>query len=50
MATQFDQASLATDATGKDVVMQVASGIAKGEDDEIFGLMHDFPDLLKLTH
>jgi len=50
MATQFDQASLATDATGKDVVMQVASGIAKGEDDEIFALMHDFPDLLALTH
>jgi L-erythro-3,5-diaminohexanoate dehydrogenase len=50
MATKFDQASLATDATGKDVVMQVASGIAKGEDDEVFGLMRDFPNLLVVTH
>jgi hypothetical protein len=47
MATQFDQASLSTDATGKDVVMQVASGIAKGEDEEIFALMKDYPDLIK---
>lgn len=50
MATQFDQASLATDATGKDVVMQVASGIAKGEDEEIFSLMKDYPDLLSVVH
>lgn len=50
MATQFDQASLATDATGKDVVMQVASGIAYGEDDEVFELMESYPGLLKVTH
>lgn len=50
MATQFDQASLATDATGKDVVMQVASGIAMGEDEEILQLMKDYPELLMVTH
>lgn len=50
MATQFDKASLATDATGKDVVMQVASGIARGEDEEIFQLMKDYPDLLAVSH
>ena len=50
MATQFDQASLATDATGKDVVMQVASGIAKDEDKEILALLSDYPTLLKITH
>ncbi len=50
MATQFDKASLATDATGKDVVMQVASGIARGEDEEIFQLLKDYPDLLAVSH
>lgn len=50
MATQFDQASLATDATGKDVVMQVASGIARDEDKEILALLKDYPNLLKITH
>lgn len=50
MATQFDKASLATDATGKDVTMIVASGIACGEDKEIFQLMKDFPDLLTISH
>jgi L-erythro-3,5-diaminohexanoate dehydrogenase len=50
MATKFDQASLATDATGKDVTMIVASGIARGEDKEIFQLMKDFPDLLTVVH
>ncbi len=50
MATQFDKASLATDATGKDVVMQVASGIARDEDKEILALMQDYPNLLTITH
>ena len=50
MATQFDQASLATDATGKDVVMQVASGIATGEDEEVFALLRDYPNLLNVAH
>lgn len=45
MATQFAQASLATDATGKDVNMILASGIAKGEDKEIFQLLKQYPDL-----
>lgn len=50
MATQFDKASLATDATGKDVVMQVASGIAVDEDKEILALLQDYPNLLSITH
>ncbi|MBI2046828.1 hypothetical protein HYT26_01535 [Candidatus Pacearchaeota archaeon] len=45
MATQFAQASLATDATGKDVNLIIASGIAKGEDKEIFQLLKEHPDL-----
>ena len=50
MATQFDQASLATDATGKDVVMQIASGICRGEDEEVLSLLKDYPDLLVVMH
>lgn len=50
MATQFDKASLATDATGKDVSMMVASGIALGEDKEIFRLMELYPNLLNVCH
>lgn len=50
MATQFDKASLATDATGKDVTMIVASGIAKNEDKEIFALLKENPQLLHVFH
>lgn len=50
MATQFDRASLATDATGKDVEMIVASGIAIDEDKEIFSLLQQYPDLLTTSH
>lgn len=50
MATNFGQASLATDATGKDVTMIVASGVARREDEEVFRLMRDFPYLLTIVH
>jgi L-erythro-3,5-diaminohexanoate dehydrogenase len=50
MATQFDKASLATDATGKDVVMMIASGIATDEDKEIFQLLEEFPGLISVAH
>ncbi len=45
MATQFDKASLATDATGKDVDLIIGSGIARGEDKEIFNLLKQYPQL-----
>ncbi len=46
MATQFSQASLATDATGKDVNLIIGSGIANEEDKEIFALIKHYPQLL----
>ncbi|MEK9183633.1 MAG: L-erythro-3,5-diaminohexanoate dehydrogenase [Patescibacteria group bacterium] len=45
MATQFDKASLATDAIGKDVNLIIGSGIARGEDKEIFDILRQYPQL-----
>jgi len=48
MATQFDQAALATDGLGKDVIMLVGNGVAQNQVSEISKLVREFPNLRQL--
>lgn len=45
MATRFDQAALATDALGKDVLMTIGNGVADGQVETIFALIRGNPSL-----